>query len=109
LLCSIVAGRLRLLGDALLMREIVHAKNVCHFAFKGFSRCGTHQILRCDTIPSSKPTHSFMCIICRGFFGLCAREKKWWLLPLAVLPLILAAVLISASSSGFVWFLYPHS
>ena len=48
-----------------------------------------------------------MCIICREFFGLCALEKKWWLLPLVVLLLILAAILVFATSSGIVWAIYP--
>jgi hypothetical protein len=50
---------------------------------------------------------AFMWNVFREFFRFCAREKKWWLLPLAVLLLALAAVLIFATSSGIVWAIYP--
>jgi hypothetical protein len=44
----------------------------------------------------------------REFFQLCRQEKKWWLIPLAVLLLLgLAAVFILASNSGISWALYP--
>lgn len=45
----------------------------------------------------------------RDFFRFCARESKWWLLPLVVLLLVLAGALIVATSSGIVWSLYPSS
>jgi len=48
-----------------------------------------------------------MWAVFREFFRFCVREKKWWLIPLAVLLLTLAVVLIFASSSGIVWSLYP--
>jgi hypothetical protein len=48
-----------------------------------------------------------MWAVFREFFRFCAREKKWWLLPLVFLLLVLAAVLIFATSSGIVWSLYP--
>jgi hypothetical protein len=41
------------------------------------------------------------------FLRFCAREKKWWLLPLVALLLTLAAVLIFATSHGVVWLIYP--
>jgi len=43
----------------------------------------------------------------REFIRFCARQKKWWLMPLVVLLLALAVVLIFASSSGIAWALYP--
>ena len=48
-----------------------------------------------------------MWTVFREFFRFCAREKKWWLLPLVVLLLALAVILIFATSSGIVWSLYP--
>jgi hypothetical protein len=41
------------------------------------------------------------------FLRFCAREKKWWLIPLVVLLVVLSLVLIFASSSGIAWALYP--
>ena len=48
-----------------------------------------------------------MWTVFREFMRFCAREKKWWLMPLVVLLLALAVVLVFASSSGIVWALYP--
>jgi hypothetical protein len=45
--------------------------------------------------------------VLREFFRFCARDKKWWLLPLVVILIVLAGVLIFASSSGIVWAIYP--
>jgi hypothetical protein len=43
----------------------------------------------------------------REFLRFCAREKKWWLMPLVVLLLLLGALLVFATSSGIVWAIYP--
>ncbi len=44
----------------------------------------------------------------KEFFQLCRQEKKWWLIPLAVLLLLgVAAVFLFASGSGISWALYP--
>ena len=48
-----------------------------------------------------------MWTVFREFLRFCAREKKWWLLPLVALLLMLAAILIFATSSGVVWAIYP--
>jgi len=48
-----------------------------------------------------------MWTVFREFCRFCAREKKWWLMPLVFLLLALAIVLIFVSSSGIVWSLYP--
>jgi len=45
--------------------------------------------------------------VLREFLRFCAREKKWWLIPLVVVLLVLGLVLIFASSSGIAWALYP--
>jgi hypothetical protein len=37
----------------------------------------------------------------------CAREKKWWLIPLVVLLLVLGLILVFASHTGISWALYP--
>jgi hypothetical protein len=48
-----------------------------------------------------------MWTVFREFLRFCAREKKWWLIPLVVFLLALAVLIIFGSSSGFVWALYP--
>jgi hypothetical protein len=48
-----------------------------------------------------------MWTVFREFFRFCSREKKWRLLPLVIILLLLAVVLIFATSSGIVWSLYP--
>jgi hypothetical protein len=49
-----------------------------------------------------------MWTIFREFFRFCAREMKWWLIPLAILLLVLVVLIYFASGSGIVWTLYPH-
>jgi hypothetical protein len=48
-----------------------------------------------------------MWTVFREFLRFCAREKKWWLMPLVILLLVLATILIFATSSGVVWAIYP--
>ena len=43
----------------------------------------------------------------KEFLLFARQEKKWWLIPLVVLLLVLGAILIFASSSGIAWALYP--
>lgn len=43
----------------------------------------------------------------KEFLGFCKQEKKWWLIPLIVLLLVLGAILIFTASSGIAWALYP--
>jgi hypothetical protein len=43
----------------------------------------------------------------KEFLQLCRQEKKWWLIPLVVVLLVLGLVLVFASSSGVAWALYP--
>jgi hypothetical protein len=43
----------------------------------------------------------------KEFVGFCKQEKKWWLIPLIVLLLVLGAILIFTASSGIAWALYP--
>ena len=43
----------------------------------------------------------------KEFLLFARQEKKWWLIPLIVLLLVLGAILIFASSSGIAWALYP--
>ncbi len=35
------------------------------------------------------------------------REKKWWLIPLVILLVILGALLVFGSASGLGWAIYP--
>jgi hypothetical protein len=48
-----------------------------------------------------------MWTVFKEFLRFCAREKKWWLVPLVVVLLALGAILIFSASSGIVWALYP--
>lgn len=48
-----------------------------------------------------------MWTVLREFFRFCAREKKWWLIPLVVLLIALGAAIIFGANSGIVWTLYP--
>jgi hypothetical protein len=48
----------------------------------------------------------FMWPVFQEFFRFCAREKKWWLLPLVILLFAFVAIIIFASSSGVVWSVY---
>jgi len=43
----------------------------------------------------------------KEFLRFCAREKKWWLIPLIVVLLLLGVILIFSASSGIAWALYP--
>ncbi len=43
----------------------------------------------------------------KEFLRFARQEKKWWLVPLAVVLLILGAILVFASGSGIAWALYP--
>jgi hypothetical protein len=45
--------------------------------------------------------------IFKEFLQFLRQEKKWWLMPLVVLLLVLGAFLIFGSSSGIAWALYP--
>ena len=43
----------------------------------------------------------------KEFLRFCRQEKKWWLIPLIVLLLVLGAILIFTATSGIAWALYP--
>jgi polyferredoxin len=43
----------------------------------------------------------------KEFLKFCKQEKKWWLIPLIVLLLVLGAILLFTASSGIAWALYP--
>jgi len=43
----------------------------------------------------------------KEFLEFCRQEKKWWLIPLIVLLLVLGVILIFTGSSGIAWALYP--
>ena len=45
--------------------------------------------------------------IIKELFGFLHREKKWWLIPLIVMLVMLALVIIFAQSSALAPFLYP--
>ena len=45
--------------------------------------------------------------ICKEFLQFLRQEKKWWLIPLIVLLLVLGAILIFTATSGIAWALYP--
>jgi hypothetical protein len=43
----------------------------------------------------------------KEFLRFCKQEKKWLLIPLIVILLLLGAILIFTASSGISWALYP--
>lgn len=43
----------------------------------------------------------------KEFIRFARQEKKWWLIPLVVVLLVLGAILVFTSSSGMAWALYP--
>lgn len=43
----------------------------------------------------------------KEFLQFLREEKKWWLVPLVVLLVALAALLVFGSSSGIAWAIYP--
>ena len=43
----------------------------------------------------------------REFFAFIAHEKKWWMIPLITVLLIVGALIFFASSSPLAPFLYP--
>jgi hypothetical protein len=45
--------------------------------------------------------------VLKEFLRFCGREKKWWLVPLVVVLVVLGLILVFASSSGIAWALYP--
>jgi hypothetical protein len=53
------------------------------------------------------PLKNHMWRLLKEFLMFARQEKKWWLIPLVVLLLVLGAILIFASSSGIAWALYP--
>ncbi|HEV2454804.1 MAG TPA: DUF5989 family protein [Verrucomicrobiae bacterium] len=48
-----------------------------------------------------------MWALLKEFLAFSRREKKWWLIPLITLLLLLGIILIFTASSGIVWALYP--
>lgn len=43
----------------------------------------------------------------KEFLQFAWQEKKWWLVPLVLVLLVVGAILVFASSSGIAWALYP--
>jgi hypothetical protein len=43
----------------------------------------------------------------KEFLKFSRQEKKWWLIPLVAVLLLLGAILIFTAGSGIVWALYP--
>ena len=43
----------------------------------------------------------------KDFIRFAKQEKKWWLIPLIAVLLVLGAILIFTASSGLAWALYP--
>jgi hypothetical protein len=44
----------------------------------------------------------------KEFLKFARQEKKWWLVPLIAVLLLLAVILIFTAGSGISWALYPH-
>jgi hypothetical protein len=45
--------------------------------------------------------------VLKEFLRFCRQEKKWWLVPLIVIFVLLGAILIFTATSGIAWALYP--
>lgn len=43
----------------------------------------------------------------KEFLQFARQEKKWWLIPLIVILVVLGAFLIFGSNSGISWLMYP--
>lgn len=43
----------------------------------------------------------------KEFCKFARHEKKWWLIPLVMLLLLLGVILVFTASSGISWALYP--
>ena len=43
----------------------------------------------------------------KEFLQFLRQEKKWWLVPLVLILVALAALLLFGSSSGLAWAIYP--
>ena len=48
-----------------------------------------------------------MWALAKEFLQFLRQEKKWWLVPLVLVLLALAAILVFGSSSGSAWAIYP--
>jgi hypothetical protein len=48
-----------------------------------------------------------MLSLLKEFLRFCRQEKKWVLIPLIILLLLLGAILIFTGGSGISWALYP--
>ena len=47
--------------------------------------------------------------LAREFIAFIRQEKKWWMIPLIVVLLIVGAVLVFASTSPWAPFIYPFA
>jgi hypothetical protein len=45
--------------------------------------------------------------LAREFFGFIRQEKKWWMIPLVAILLLVGALMIFASGSPLAPFIYP--
>ena len=48
-----------------------------------------------------------MWALLKEFLQFSRQEKKWWLVPLMVVLLLIGLILIFTASSGIAWALYP--
>jgi len=53
------------------------------------------------------PNPDTMWSLLKEFLEFSRQEKKWWLIPLIVMLLLLGLIMIFAASSGISWALYP--
>jgi len=49
----------------------------------------------------------FMWSVLKEFLQFARHEKKWWLIPLGLLLVLLGALILFTSTSGIAWALYP--
>jgi hypothetical protein len=48
-----------------------------------------------------------MWALLKEFFKFAKQEKKWWLLPLIIVLVLLGVILVFTANSGIAWALYP--
>ncbi|HEX7654168.1 MAG TPA: DUF5989 family protein [Verrucomicrobiae bacterium] len=48
-----------------------------------------------------------MWTLLKEFFKFAGQEKKWWLIPLVVILLLVGAIVLFTGSAGISWALYP--
>ncbi len=109
---------LRSASDASIFKEQarnlsgLHKLDITTFQweYKQTTRTKLNGRWRSAVLPFNRSWHilaEIMWSLFKEFLRFCKQEKKWWLIPLIVLLLVLGAILLFTASSGIAWALYP--